>query len=45
MTEKKFKHRCGCITVKYKDGIKFVKMCLLHRTNKKYPYIAAQHPK
>lgn len=40
-----FKHWCGCITQNYEDGIEFTKMCEQHRINKKYIWIALQHPK
>ena len=39
------KHKCGCITEDYKDGIKFVEMCEKHKTNKKFIWIALQHEK
>ena len=39
-----FKHWCGCITIKYKDGIAFKKMCKRHQLNGKYIWIAIQHP-
>jgi len=43
-----FKHWCGCITMKYKDGVAFKKMCKRHQLNRKSPasyvWIASQHP-
>jgi len=39
-----FKHGCGCITMKYKDGVVFKKMCKRHQLNRKFIWIVIQHP-
>ena len=39
-----FRHWCGCITIKYKDGVAFKKMCKRHQLNRKYIWIVIQHP-
>ena len=39
-----YKHDCGCVTAKYKDGVKFVKMCRRHKLNNTYIWIVIQHP-
>lgn len=40
----KYKHWCGCITEKYRDGVAFAYMCDKHQNNRKYIWIALQHP-
>jgi hypothetical protein len=37
-------HWCGCVTMKYKKGIAFKKMCKKHYEDKKYIWIVFQHP-
>jgi len=41
----KFEHKCGCITEDYKRGVLFKKMCQRHKENRKFIWIALQHPK
>ena len=43
-TDVEFKHRCGCINIKHKDGVAFKKMCKRHQLNRKYVWIVLQHP-
>ena len=41
----KHKHKCGCVTEDYKDGVRFIKMCEKHRENKSFSWVAMQHPR
>ncbi len=43
--EKEFLHSCGCITIKYQDGVAFKKTCNHHKLNStKKVYVALQYP-
>lgn len=42
--DKEFKHWCGCITRKYKDGVKLIKICEEHQLNGNFAWIATLHP-
>lgn len=38
-------HWCGCVTMDYKDGVAFKKICDYHQQRKTYTWIALQHPR
>lgn len=36
---KNFKHKCGCVTKKREDGIEFLNICTIHKSNGKFMWL------
>jgi hypothetical protein len=39
----KIKHKCGCITIDYHDGVAFVEMCKKHAMSNTYTWVGIKH--